>query len=73
MGHVVVGQAQADALKGLGGRGDLGKHVDAVRVFLDHPLQASHLALDAPEPLEMILLVVGVSGHDSSVAPSGWE
>ena len=53
----------ADGLEGLGGRGDLGEHVDAVHVLVDLPLQASHLALDAPESGEVLVFGVAIASH----------
>src|SRR5207253_3696394 len=37
--------------------GDLGQHVDAVGVLVDHPVHATHLALDAAQPTEQSLFV----------------
>ena len=45
--EVLVEKMQPDALQRLGGRGDLGEHVDAIGVVLDHALQAADLTLDA--------------------------
>src|SRR5690606_13352661 len=61
--HVLVEQLQREALQRLGDRAHLGEHVDAVGVLLHHPLQPAHLALDAPEPLQLVLLVVVAAGH----------
>src|SRR5699024_2018684 len=58
--EVLLEQAERDGLQRPGHRGDLREDVDAVLVLLDHPLQTAGLPLDAPQPLEMRLLVVGV-------------
>src|SRR3954468_5230793 len=52
------------------GCGDLGQHVDAVLILIDHPLQPADLALDPAEPLEDRLLVVGVTALDHRTSPS---
>jgi hypothetical protein len=44
---VFLQQRQGERLQRLGRGGDLGQHVDAVLVVLDHPLQAPDLSLDA--------------------------
>src|SRR6266702_3808166 len=41
----------------------LGQDVDAVLVVIDHLLQAADLALDAAQPLEVLILGGGVSVH----------
>ena len=46
-----------DALQRLRHRAHLREHVDAVGVLVDHPLQATHLALDALQALEVVVLV----------------
>src|SRR3954463_11516301 len=43
--EVVIEEQQGDRLQRLGGRADLGEHVDAVRLVLDLTLQSAHLAL----------------------------
>src|SRR3954469_8718035 len=50
--QVVLQQADGDRLQGALGRGNLRQNVDAVGVFIDHPLQATDLPLDAPEAPE---------------------
>ena len=35
----------------------------------DHPLQAAHLTFDPPQPLQVVVLVVGVSVHAASTSP----
>src|SRR4249919_3701756 len=75
MVQVLVEQFDADALQGLADRGDLGQHIDAVRVVLDHPRQAADLPFDAAEPGEELLLVVGVSGkvvHAFTLSTISW-
>ena len=72
--QVLVEQVQADTLQRLADGCDLGEDVDAVGVLVDHPLQATDLALDAAQPGEDLLLVVGVSGcrvHAITVPPRG--
>src|SRR5699024_658462 len=59
--EVLLEQAERDGLQRPGHRGDLREDVDAVLVLLDHPLQTAGLPLDAAQPLEVRLLVVGVS------------
>jgi P-type Cu+ transporter len=60
MPEVVVEEAEGDALQGPGRGAHLGEHVDAVLIVLDHPLQAADLTLDAPQPLQVGVLVGGV-------------
>src|SRR5579859_5189823 len=67
--EVFLEQAERDGLQGLGGRGDLGEDVDAVLVFIDHSLQAADLPFDAAQPLDVAVLVVGVSVH----CPAPWR
>jgi len=59
--QVVVEEAERDALKGGGKRGDLGKDVDAVLLFIDHAVQATGLALDALERGKVAVLVADVA------------
>ena len=59
--EVVLDQADRHRLQRPGHRGDLGQDVDAVDVLVDHALQPPHLALDAPEPGEVVGLVVVVA------------
>ena len=66
MVKVLVEQLHADALQRLADRRDLGEHVDAVRVVLDHSAEPTDLALDATQPREQLLLVVGVSREVST-------
>ena len=54
---VLVEEADGDGLERLGDGADLGEDVDAVRVLLDHALDAADLALDAVEPLGVVVLV----------------
>ena len=61
--QVLVEQGDGHALERLGRRGDLGEDVDAVGVLVDHPLEAAHLALDAAQPLEDVVLGVVVAGR----------
>src|SRR5262245_40125874 len=43
--------------------GDLDEDVRAITVLLDHLLQASHLALDAAQTLEVAVLDAGIDSH----------
>src|SRR6266508_2796371 len=61
--HVVVEEAHADRLQGCRYRVELGEHVDAVLVLVDHPLQAADLPLDAPQSRLEIFLVHRVAVH----------
>ena len=77
-GHAVlqmfVEQLQPDALQCLADGRHLGEYVDAVRVVVDHSLDAAHLTLDASQPGEQRLLVVAVTRvavHADSVPPWG--
>ena len=73
--EVLVEQVQADALQRLADCRDLGEHVDAVGVFVDQALQAAHLALDALQARQHLLLVVRVSGrfvHEDHSTPLGY-
>src|SRR6266568_796072 len=63
MAEMVLHQAERHRLQRPGRRRHLGQDVDAVRVFLNHLLQAAYLALDAAQPHEVGLLVRGVSVH----------
>ena len=60
--EVLVEEVHRHALQGAGGRRDLGQHVDAVGVLVDHALQAPDLALDAAEALQHLVLGVVVPG-----------
>src|SRR5918994_2288747 len=65
---VAVEQAERDLVDGgLDGR-DLGDHVDAVLVLVDHAGHAADLALDAAQPGLQLLLLHGVAGHGASSA-----
>src|SRR5215218_5207533 len=61
--EVLVYQPQGDRLERLGGRRDLGEHVDAVVVLLDHPRDPADLAFDAAQPPQVVVLVLGVAAH----------
>src|SRR5690625_3323446 len=68
--QVVLDQAEPDGLECAGDGGDLGEHVDAVDVLVDHAGDAADLALDAAHPAGVVLLGAAVSGHGSSFRPS---
>src|SRR3954469_102757 len=59
--EVLLEQPQRDGLECLGHRRDLGEDVDAVLLVLDHPLEAAGLALDAAQPLQVLVLAVDVA------------
>ena len=63
MTDVLVQQTDRDALQRLVDRADLREDVDAVRVLVDQPLQAPHLALDASQSFEVVVLVDAVAAH----------
>ncbi len=71
LGHavaeMVLQQPDSDRLQRTGRCRYLGQHVDAVGVILDHPLQAADLALDTAQPLEVGILILGVSVHALTV------
>src|SRR6478672_1770276 len=71
--HVLLEHLQRHGFERGADRTELGQDVDAVAVVLDHARDAAHLALDAREPLQELLLVrrvaVGGSGcHGASLA-----
>src|SRR5947209_6058290 len=69
---MVLEQLERDALQGARRRADLGQYVDAVRVFVDHPLQAADLPLDAAQSFLHGVLVVGVTRfHETEPIPPG--
>src|SRR5665647_2396043 len=70
--EVVLDQADAHGLEGLGHGGDLREDVDAVHVLVHHARDAAHLALDALEPLEVGVLVGGVPVHAAHYTPMGY-
>ena len=47
--NVFVQETDSDALKRFGDGADLGEHVDAVFVFVDHALESADLAFDLGE------------------------
>src|SRR5690606_28834328 len=59
--QVVVKQLQRDGFEGLRRGRDLGEDVDAVDVFVDHPLNAAHLAFCPAQALEQFVLIVDVT------------
>src|SRR4029079_5415402 len=68
----VVEQAERDLVERGLDRAQLGEHVDAVAVLVDHPGDAADLALDARQPGEELVLGCRVSacgGHRSSIIP----
>jgi hypothetical protein len=68
---VVVEEAEGDALQGRFGGLDLGEHVDAVALFLDHPRHPADLAFDPGEAFQQLVLGSAVSGlvcHGKKIA-----
>src|SRR6516225_729380 len=61
MPQVIVEEADGDLLQGPGGRGDLGDHVGAPGVCVDHLLQSADLPLDLAQPPQVVLLAGGVA------------
>src|ERR687889_2545645 len=59
--HVLLEQAESDPPQRLRHGRDLREDVDAVLLVLDHPLQPAGLALDAAQPLEVVVLAVDVA------------
>src|SRR5215470_7031548 len=64
--EVLVEQRQRHRLQGPRRSRDLGQHIDAVLIVLDHPLQPADLALDPPQPPQMIGLALAVPAHPTS-------
>src|SRR3954462_2525289 len=76
--RVVVEQPQRDLVERGLDRGDLGQHIDAVAVLVDHALDAADLALDAAQALAELVLGGGVAarlgarrGHAEIIPPRG--
>src|SRR5215469_13269502 len=59
--EVIFQQADRDSLQRLRDGGYLSQDVDAIGIVVDHPLQSAYLALDAPQPLAVLVLVLGVA------------
>src|SRR5438874_10006441 len=68
--QVLVEQAERNRFEGFRRRRDLREHVDAVLVALDHLGDAADLTLDAPQALQVGVLVLGVAVHPSSSRPA---
>src|SRR5215470_4222055 len=60
---MLLEQADRDRPQCARRRGHLGEDVNTVLIFFDHPLQAAHLAFDPAQPLQIVILVLGVSVH----------
>jgi hypothetical protein len=75
--EVIPEQFAPDGAQGLLGRGELGQHVGAGALVVDHRVQAADLALGAPEALEDGLLGAGVfegaSGRGRLVVIGMWD
>ncbi len=71
--HAAVGvvsqQLDRDRVEGRTDRRNLGEDVDAIAAFVDHPVHAANLALDAIEPLEQPGLVMAARGGSGITAP----
>jgi hypothetical protein len=57
---VIAQQFAADGAESLLHGGKLDEDVGAVPLTVDHPLQAAHLTLDAPQPIEVARLDIGI-------------
>ncbi len=66
-------QLERDAFECGPGRVDLGEDVDAVAILLYHLLDASHLALNAPESRLDFLLVFRITWHAPNYTPYGYS
>src|SRR5215467_11678020 len=66
---MLLEQADRDRPQCARRRGHLGEDVNAVLIFFDHPLQAANLAFDPAQPLQIIVLVLGVSVHAALRVP----
>ena len=64
--NVFVEETDADALECFGDGADLGEHVDAVFVVVDHALESANLAFDLGESRGVVLFGERVSSHTSS-------
>jgi hypothetical protein len=67
--QVVAEQAGRDFLQRPRGRGNLGDHVRALGISLDHFLKAADLTLDLAEPPQVAVLPGGVPGNDARARP----
>src|SRR6516164_10333674 len=59
--EVLVEQIQRHRTQGAVRRADLGEDVDAIFVFIDHAGDSANLALDAAQPLGVIVLLLRIS------------
>src|SRR6516165_2874776 len=74
MPQVIVEEADGYLLQGPGGRGDLGDHIGAPGVRVDHLLQSADLPLDLAQPPQIILLPGGVAaGRPGGRARAEWR
>jgi short-subunit dehydrogenase len=74
--EVVVHQQQRQRLQGSGGGRDLSKHINAIGIFVDHPLQSPDLPLNPPQPSQVLLFIRRIadswrSGHQPMIPPRG--
>src|SRR5688500_13130980 len=58
MAEMVLQHLRFDPRQRRADRPNLGHHVDAVTVLIDHACDAAHLALDAAEAVEQLVLVL---------------
>lgn len=70
MTQVVIHQPDCDPLQRLRRSGNLGQHVDAVPIVLDHPSDPTNLTLDPFQTLEEQFLVGFVPSHASTITVS---
>jgi hypothetical protein len=64
---VIVEQPERDLVERSARGSDLGQHVDAVAVVLDHRLDAPDLTLDPSQPCDQLVLGGGLSASCSHV------
>ena len=65
--QVILEQPHGNRLERTRGGRDLGQHLDAVRILVDHPLYASDLALNSAQPSQQGGLVAAVAGDAGQV------
>src|SRR3954463_12771219 len=75
--HVLFEDLESHRLEGRADGAELRQDVDAVAVVPDHSRDAAHLAFDAGEALQKLLLVGRVAMrrgccHDATLAYPGW-
>ena len=78
MVHMVVEDAEGDALERCRHRRDLRQDVDAVAVVVDHALDAAHLSFDPVQPADERVLVGDVAvrfriAHVATLSRDEWN